>query len=112
MLSTAPARMARGCTHRRLGYQAAFYEDYPYAERPGATQAAVAAAGAETWRVEAIPLSPEDLGAKVSALGYYRTQMAVLFHGAEAMPNRVWTFAASRSPQVPLAERLWWPSEA
>lgn len=93
------------------GYRVTFYEDYPYAEKPGATEAAVAAAGAEVWRVEAVPLNPKDLAAKVSALGYYRTQMAVLFGGAEAMPNRIWTFAASRSQQTPLAERLWWPEE-
>jgi LmbE family N-acetylglucosaminyl deacetylase len=95
-----------------LGYRVAFYEDYPYAERSGATQEAVAIAGAETWRAEPVSLSPADLGAKVSALGYYRTQMAILFGGAEAMPSRVWAFAASRSPQMPLAERLWWPPGA
>ena len=91
------------------GYRVIFYEDYPYAERPGATEAA---GGAEAWRAEVIPLSPADLAAKVSAVGYYHTQMAVLFGGAEAMPNRIWAFAASRSQQTPLAERLWWPTEA
>jgi LmbE family N-acetylglucosaminyl deacetylase len=94
-----------------LGYQMAFYEDYPYAESPGATDAAVVAVGAEPWRMEAIPLSPEDLAAKVSAIDYYRTQLSSLFDGAQAMPNRVWTFAASRSPRLPLAERLWWPPD-
>jgi LmbE family N-acetylglucosaminyl deacetylase len=94
-----------------LGHRVTFYEDYPYAERPGATETAVAAAGAGAWRVEAVPLNPEDVAAKVSALGYYRTQMAVLFGGGEAMPNRIWTLAASRSQQAPLAERLWWPAE-
>ena len=94
------------------GYQVTFYEDYPYAERPGATESAVAAAEAGAWRVEAVPLNPRDVAAKVSALGYYRTQMAVLFGGAEAMPNRIWSFAASRAQHVALAERLWWPAEA
>ncbi len=36
----------------------------------------------------------------------------ILFGGAEAMPNRVWSFAATRSPQACLAERIWWPEEA
>jgi LmbE family N-acetylglucosaminyl deacetylase len=94
------------------GCRVTFYEDYPYAERPGATEAAVTAAGAEAWRVETVSLNSADLAAKVSALSYYRTQMAVLFGGAEAMANRIWTFAVSRSQQVPLAERLWWPAEA
>lgn len=92
-----------------LGYQVAFYEDYPYAERPGAIESALASTGAESWRLEAIPLREADLAAKVSALGYYRTQMLILFGGVEAMPNRVWAFAASRSPKVCLVERLWWP---
>lgn len=91
------------------GYRLAFYEDYPYAMRPGATQLAVTAAGAEEWKVEAVPLAPADIAAKVSALSYYHSQMYVLFGGIESMPNRVWAFAASHSP-TGLAERLWWPA--
>ncbi len=94
------------------GHRLAFYEDYPYAERDGALEAALAAAGAEGWQPEAVPLDAADLAAKVAALGYYRSQMAVLFGGAEAMPSRVWAFAASRSPGVGLAERIWWPTAA
>ena len=100
---------------RRLltrGYRMAFYEDYPYAMKPGATELAVTAAGAEEWQVDTIPLVPADLVAKVSALNYYRSQMYVLFGGIEDMPNRVWAFAASRSPGTGLAERLWRPPEA
>jgi LmbE family N-acetylglucosaminyl deacetylase len=94
------------------GYRLAFYEDYPYAMKPGVTELAVAAAGAEEWHVDTVPLTPADLSAKVSALSYYRSQMYVLFGGMENMPNRVWAFAASRSPGTGLAERLWWPPEA
>ena len=102
-------------TARKLmerGYRMAFYEDYPYAMEPGATELAVAAAGAEEWQVDTIPLTPTNLVAKVSALNYYRSQMYVLFGGIEDMPNRVWAFAASRSPGTGLAERLWWPRGA
>ncbi len=94
------------------GYRMAFYEDYPYAMEPGATEFAVAAAGAEGWRADTVSLVAEDLVAKVSALNYYRSQMRVLFGGIEEMPNRVWTFAASCSPGDGLAERLWWPAKA
>jgi LmbE family N-acetylglucosaminyl deacetylase len=96
---------------RRLlqrGYRLAFYEDVPYAMTPGATELAVTAAGADEWKAEAVPLDPEDLAAKVSALSYYRSQMYVLFGGIENMPNRIWAFAASRAPEIGLAERLWW----
>ena len=89
----------------------AFYEDYPYAMKPGATELAVSAAGVEEWLVDPVSLQPEDVVAKVSALSYYRSQMYVLFGGIEAMPNRVWAFAASRSSGTDLAERIWWPAE-
>jgi LmbE family N-acetylglucosaminyl deacetylase len=91
------------------GYRLAFYEDYPYAERPAALEAELAVIRAEGWHTEIIPLNTADLAAKVTALGYYRTQMSILFGGAEAMPSRVWTFAATRSSGTALAERVWWP---
>jgi LmbE family N-acetylglucosaminyl deacetylase len=97
--------LARGC-------RVAFYEDYPYAEKPGAVEAALDAAGARGWRVEPIPLDARDLIAKIAALAYYRSQICVLFEGFDAMPNRLWSFAASRSPEDGLAERIWWPEKA
>lgn len=100
---------------RRLlaaGCQMAFYEDYPYAERAGSSALALSAAADTGWRCEYVVLDAADLAAKVSALGYYRSQMAVLFGGAEAMPSRIWAFAATRAAQGGLFERLWWPPEA
>jgi LmbE family N-acetylglucosaminyl deacetylase len=97
---------------RRLlarGHRVAFYEDYPYAEQDGAVESAIAEAGAGDWLEEPVAVSAEDMSAKVSALNYYQTQMATLFGGMEAMPNRVWTFAATRAAAVCLAERVWRP---
>jgi LmbE family N-acetylglucosaminyl deacetylase len=94
-----------------LGYRLAFYEDYPYAESSAAMQEALATAHAGRWLPEAIPLSASDLAAKVAALCYYRSQLAILFGGGEAMPSRVWAFAATRSPEACLAERIWWPRD-
>jgi LmbE family N-acetylglucosaminyl deacetylase len=93
----------------KTGYRVAFYEDYPYAEQPGATESAMAVAGSEGWPAEDISLDPTDLSAKVSALAYYASQMTMLFGGMDAMPNRIWSFAASRSPGGGLVERIWWP---
>lgn len=93
------------------GCRVAFYEDYPYAARPGASEAALVTAGANDWRLEVIPLDPAGVMAKVKAVDYYRSQLDTLFHGTEAMPSQVWSFAASRSPEVGLAERIWWPPE-
>ena len=89
----------------------AFYEDYPYGEKPGALEAALLVAGAQDWRVEVVALDAPDITAKIAALAYYRTQLAGLFGSVEAMPNRIWSFCASRSSQSVLAERIWWPLE-
>ena len=94
--------------HLAAQHRLAFYEDYPYAETGGATESVLQATGGEHWAVQVIFLDPEDVVAKVGALGYYRTQLPVLFGGAEAMPSRIWAFAASRCPGVGLAERIWW----
>jgi LmbE family N-acetylglucosaminyl deacetylase len=91
------------------GYQVGCYEDYPYSEWPGAVDAALAVAGAGHWSLETRPVDPSDLAAKVSAVAYYRSQMSILFGGAEAMPSRVWAFAAARPSPGCLAERIWWP---
>jgi LmbE family N-acetylglucosaminyl deacetylase len=91
------------------GYRLAFYEDYPYAERPGAVEAALVAAAAQGWSAETRAVDPPDLAAKVSAVGYYRSQLSVLFGGAELMPSRVWAFAAGRPEPDCLGERIWWP---
>jgi LmbE family N-acetylglucosaminyl deacetylase len=93
-----------------MGYPVTFYEEYPYAEQPGEPEAALAAIGGLEWAVELLPVAVADIAAKVFALGYYRSQMPVLFGSAEAMPNRLWSFAASRSREAGLAERIWHPS--
>jgi LmbE family N-acetylglucosaminyl deacetylase len=89
------------------GYDVAFYEDYPYAEPSDAVAAALAAADAEDWRVEIVGLSSADLTAKVAALAYYHSQLAVLFGEAGAMPGRVWSFAVDCSSETGLGERIW-----
>lgn len=94
----------------KRGYPVAFYEDYPYAGKDGATDAALGAAGAQAWRIEARALEAADVEAKVSALGYYRSQLPMLFGGGEAMIGAVWSFASTRLPGAGLAERTWQPA--
>jgi LmbE family N-acetylglucosaminyl deacetylase len=89
------------------GHDVAFYEDYPYAETPGATTAALIAADAEDWPLEAVTLSAEDLRAKVAALAYYHSQLAMLFGEPGLLPDRVWSFAVDCAPETGLAERFW-----
>jgi LmbE family N-acetylglucosaminyl deacetylase len=97
---------------RRLlarGHRVAFYEDFPYAKQEGAVVLAQAEAGAGDWLEEPVAVDAADVRAKVSALSHYRSQMATLFGGTEAMPGRVWAFAATRAPGARPTERVWWP---
>lgn len=91
-----------------MGYRLGFYEDYPYAEAPGALDEALERSPFRGWQRRVVGLDAADLTAKVAAVGYYRSQMWILFGGAEAMPSRVWAFAAGRCPEAPLAECTWW----
>jgi LmbE family N-acetylglucosaminyl deacetylase len=91
------------------GYRLAYYEDFPYAERPEAVERALADASATHWSPDVRPLDAIDLAAKVLSIGYYRSQMSILFGGSEKMPSRVWAFAAALTLQDGLAERIWWP---
>jgi LmbE family N-acetylglucosaminyl deacetylase len=99
---------AAGRELQRRGYQVAFYEDYPYAEEPGAVEVALALSRDSDWQCSNASLDEVNLAAKVAALGYYRSQMGVLFGGAEAMPSRVWSFSSTRSVSACLSEQLWW----
>jgi hypothetical protein len=107
--------IARAAAGRLLaqGWRVVFYEDYPYAEVPGAVEAALAAVDAgRRWSSQRVPLAAADVTAKVDAIAYYRTQLGVLFGGVEAMPSRVWAFAAGRSgARQGLAEQIWWPGD-
>jgi LmbE family N-acetylglucosaminyl deacetylase len=89
-----------------MGHSVAFYEDYPYAERLGSSEAT----SSQGWRIENLSLDPADVATKVAALCYYRTQLRVLFGRPEDMPSQVRTFASTRSPELRLAERIYWPS--
>jgi len=100
-------RIVHGAARRlaERGYRVAFYEEYPYAGQPGSVEAA----GVSGWRPELLRLDAADVAAWVQAIGYYRSQLGVLFRGGEAMPTLVWTFASTRSADGALAGRIWWP---
>ena len=91
----------------KRGCRLVYYEDYPYAEDSDRVGEALDAAGLALWAGKPIPLSTSDIAAKVAALAYYRSQLAVLFGEPEAMPSRVWSFAATRFQMGKLAERIW-----
>lgn len=83
------------------------YEDYPYAEKPGALTSALESAGGGDWYPETTPLDEEDLEAKITAIAAYRSQVISLFGGEERMRLRVYDYARAISPKEGLAERYW-----
>jgi LmbE family N-acetylglucosaminyl deacetylase len=76
---TIYAPLAVGChvdhqvVHRAVDGLAGvtYYEDYPYAEKPGATEAAL---GMARWQEEVVPLSLDALEAKIAAIACYSSQ--------------------------------------
>jgi LmbE family N-acetylglucosaminyl deacetylase len=99
---------------RRLGprFGTLFYEDYPYAGKPGALEARL--------RMLNLPVQPritpvDDLmGVKIAAISRYKSQLDVLFGSAEDMPKALREYSrwvAGGAPGFEYAERVWytWP---
>jgi LmbE family N-acetylglucosaminyl deacetylase len=88
---------------RTRGWRVCFYEDYPYASNQDALSAVLTARGIEQGQSSLIPLSEDDLAAKVQAIACYQSQLQVLFGGVEAM-------AALARDHISAVggERLWW----
>jgi LmbE family N-acetylglucosaminyl deacetylase len=95
---------------RRLGprFGTLFYEDYPYAGRPGALEARL--------RRLNLPMQPritpvDDLmGVKIAAISRYKSQLDVLFGSAEEMPKALRQYSrwvAGGAPGFEYAERVW-----
>jgi LmbE family N-acetylglucosaminyl deacetylase len=82
-----------------------FYEDYPYAEQPGALLAIVG--DGSWWRAEGVSLTEQALAIKTAAIGCYRSQISTFFADIDEMASRVRTYATSVSGGKDWAERYW-----
>ncbi|MFL7793903.1 MAG: PIG-L deacetylase family protein [Anaerolineae bacterium] len=68
-----------------------YYEDYPYAEKPGATERAL---GMARWQEKVVLLTPDALEAKIAAIACYSSQFFSLgWADATEMAAAVWAFA-------------------
>ncbi len=86
------------------GGEIVYYEDYPYAERPGAV-AAVLEDG--NWQDEIAPLAEREIAAKIAAIACYDSQISTFFSGLDEMASRLRAYAASVGGASPGAERYW-----
>lgn len=95
---------------RRLGprYGVLFYEDYPYAAKPGALQARLVSLQLPA-QPRLVPIT-EQLGIKIAAISRYKSQLDVLFGSSEAMPAGVRSYGQSVAGGLAeglYAERFW-----
>ena len=98
---------AIGSLLRHKGHRVAFYEELPYIEAQHALEQALA--DKPTWQPEKISLSEAALAAKVDAMGYYRSQIPVLYGNDLAMSRRIRAVANQVADHLGYAERIWWP---
>jgi LmbE family N-acetylglucosaminyl deacetylase len=89
-----------------------YYEDYPYAGKPGALEdvgqiANLPPTFSEQWQAELVALSPQALEAKIAAIACYSSQFIALgWANAEEMAAAVRAFAGQTGDGAP-AERYW-----
>jgi LmbE family N-acetylglucosaminyl deacetylase len=86
------------------GGELVYYEDYPYAERPGAL-AAVLKDG--NWRDEIAPLAEREMAAKITAIACYDSQISTFFSDVDEMAQRLRAYAANVGGGDGWAERYW-----
>jgi LmbE family N-acetylglucosaminyl deacetylase len=97
---------------RRLGprFGVLYYEDYPYAAKPGELDRRLQELGMSA-RPRLTPIS-ELIGIKLAAITKYKSQLEVLFGSSEAMPGAVrdyarWVASAAGGSGGQYAERVW-----
>ncbi|MDJ0757221.1 MAG: PIG-L family deacetylase [Ardenticatenaceae bacterium] len=78
-----------------------YYEDYPYAQKPGAVSEMIAADD-KRWQSQTSPISPERLQQKIEAIELYDSQLSTFFADRQDLARQVRHF----STQVG-GERTW-----
>ena len=99
-----------------LRANAAWYEDYPYAEDPEAVASALE--GKVAWSPDTVLMRAEDLEAKVASIACYASQISTFWGSLDQMETAVKKMArrvAGDDPSKParfenFAERLWRPA--
>jgi LmbE family N-acetylglucosaminyl deacetylase len=82
------------------------FEDFPYAEDEGASEAALAGGA---WQEELAYLSAEALEAKTAAIACYRSQISTFWQSTADMAAALHAFAERTGAGEP-AERYWIPT--
>jgi LmbE family N-acetylglucosaminyl deacetylase len=94
------ARMVLG-----LGYNVAWYEDFPYAGTRGAVTRARRAFEGNGWECAVFPI---DVERKIDAIRAYQSQLKSTFHGERDMAARVRAYHRAVAEGEGFAERIWY----
>lgn len=90
-------------------YGVLFYEDYPYAAKPGALEARLRHLSGLGLPLEPRSISISDLlGVKIAAITRYKSQLPILFGSNDAMPQAVRAYAQLVAGDAGYAERFWY----
>ena len=81
--------------------QLVYYEDYPYAEQPGARERVIAVNQSQ-WHAEVMPLNEADVKAKIEAIFAFKSQLSTFFDSRQHLEQRVRDFTATVG-----GERVW-----
>ncbi|MEW5987281.1 MAG: PIG-L family deacetylase [Chloroflexota bacterium] len=93
-------QLTRRAAERCFGDSLLYYEDYPYAQMPGALETVVKGEG--SWRPVVVPLTTAALQAKYQAIACYQSQLSTFFRDAADLEAQVGGYA-----QQVGGERLW-----
>jgi LmbE family N-acetylglucosaminyl deacetylase len=94
-------QLTRLAAERTLGNDLWYYEDYPYAQEPGALDA-ILTADAGGWQAEVISLTPVALTAKIEAILEFRSQLSTFWRDRTDLEQQVVAYAAQVG-----GERVW-----
>jgi LmbE family N-acetylglucosaminyl deacetylase len=90
-------------------YGVLYYEDYPYAGRPGALETRLMQLVRSGITLEARSTQITDLiGVKIAAITRYKSQLPILFGSSEAMPGAVRAYGQAVAGGAGYGERFWY----
>lgn len=94
-------QLARTAVEHVFGNSVIYYEDYPYAQEPGALDS-VLPANQRGWEAEVVALSETAVRAKFDAIAAFKSQLSTFFNDRADLEQQVGAYIAQVG-----GERIW-----
>ncbi len=94
-------QLTRLAAEQAAGAALCYYEDYPYAQQPGALDEVIPADD-PGWQAAVVPLTEAHLQTKVNAIYAFRSQLSTFFEDREDLQRQVFDYARQVG-----GERFW-----